>query len=301
MKLFYKFLGVMVTMFTATICLGQSQMIGMSVRAQIGDGDSCVIAGFSISEYPKEVLIVARGPSLSFSPYSMGDKTAKDVKITLHRHTSATETILIAENDDWGGDMAVIQAMKKNMLKQLEHNSLDSAMLVRLEPGFYSVVMKATDSGHIGLLEIYDNERSSGKLTAMSGRVNVDGTGDNVAIMGVVFDGKGTESIIFRAGGKDHLEHLGVAGTMADPKVRVHAMSNGTVIGENNNWEDAGEKLAQAITATGMTPYKQGGKDCGFYLDKIIVNGPTAFTAVVSPETGQGGVILLEMYEAPSL
>lgn len=131
--------------------------------------------------------------------------------------------------------------------------------------------------------------RSNLIAIATRGRV---GTGDDVMIAGFIVDGADAKRVLVQAGGPA-LNRLGVANTLSDPLLRVHA-SNGTVIAENDNWSN-NTALSSAARQSGATTFSTGSLDSAL----ILTLEPGAYTAVVSGVNAATGNALVEIYELP--
>jgi hypothetical protein len=131
-----------------------SEFVNLSVRGNAGKGGETLIAGFIVDVVPKQVLIRGIGPRLA----SFGVTGAlADPKITVYDSAGH----IVAENDNWSSTGAVdiatlIEATVKSGGFPLVTDSKDSALLVTLQPGAYSVhVSGAGGTSGIALLEIY--------------------------------------------------------------------------------------------------------------------------------------------------
>jgi hypothetical protein len=131
---------------------GSSRLINMSTRAGVGIGDGSIIPGFVIEgDVSLTVLVRAAGPALL--GYGV-ENALGDPVMSLYR--GGWE---IGSNDDWeqAPDVPALQsAMTSVGAFPLEPGSRDSALLVALNPGVYSVVVsgKAGVTG-VALVEFY--------------------------------------------------------------------------------------------------------------------------------------------------
>ena len=97
-------------------------------------------------------------------------------------------------------------------------NDLESAIRIALQPGNYTAVLSGkNNTTGVGLVEVYDIEKSvSSALTNVSTRGFV-GTDQNVMIGGFITEGgNGSTEVIVRALGPT-LSNFGVANALADP------------------------------------------------------------------------------------
>ncbi len=129
------------------------KLVNISGRGQIGADSNTLIAGFVISgNTTKQVLIRAVGPGIK----PMGvDDAVTGVKLSLF-HNSA----VIASNDKWGSAAtapAVVTAASATGAFPLADGSGDSALLVTLEPGIYSVhATGVSGATGVALIEVYE-------------------------------------------------------------------------------------------------------------------------------------------------
>lgn len=126
-----------------------ARMINLSARNQIGTGADVLIAGFTLSGTgAKSLLLRGVGPGLA----AFGvPGTLRDPLLQLF---DARGT-LVAANDTW--DAALAPAMASVGAFALPAGSRDAAMIVRLNPGSYSVQVSGADGGTgEGLVEVYE-------------------------------------------------------------------------------------------------------------------------------------------------
>ena len=118
----------------------------LSARGQVQTGDNVMIGGFILEgTAPRTVLVTARGPSLA----AMGVPGAlANPAIALYSGQTA-----IASNDDWGSasNAAAIQATGL-----APTNSLESAILITLNPGAYTAIVSgANGTIGVGIVELF--------------------------------------------------------------------------------------------------------------------------------------------------
>jgi hypothetical protein len=159
-------------------------------------------------------------------------------------------------------------------------------MVAPLQPGAYTAVVSGKNgTTGIGLVEIYDLQRSaSSKLVNISTRGSV-GTGQNVMIGGVILLGPDPARILFRAIGPSLLG-AGVPSPLADPQLDLFD-AQGARIAANNNWRDSQEA---AIQGTGAAPSDNA--EAAILVDLF----PGNYTGVVSGVNGGTGTALIEAY-----
>lgn len=128
-----------------------TRLVNISTKAYVtNSGSNVLIAGFVITgSVPETVLIRGDGPSLS--SYGVSNPMATPT-ITLYQGTTT-----LASNTGWANSNAVATAAAQVGAYALPANSADSAMVVSLNPGSYSVeVTGANGSTGTALLEIYE-------------------------------------------------------------------------------------------------------------------------------------------------
>jgi uncharacterized protein GlcG (DUF336 family) len=257
------------------IMIGEG-LVNISSRLSIGAGEAQAIAGFIISNEPKDVLVRAIGPSLA--QFGVAGVLANPA-LEIHDQTG----VLIASNNDWQDSQKA--AIEASGLPPA--NAVEAAVWLTLVPGAYTAVMSGgADGGGIGLVEVYDlNPASDSKLANISTR-GVVGTQDDVMIGGFIIGGEtGCSKVIVRALGPS-LAALGVSGALADPTLELHDV-NGALVTANNDWE---ETQALDLQATALAPSDPAESATLGWLT------PGAYTAVVRGNTGQSGVGLIEVY-----
>lgn len=127
-----------------------NHMANISTRALVGQGQAQLIGGFIITGGPKMVIIRAVGPSMA----AAGVTPALDnPAITLY----AGQTQL-AQNDDWKTNANAADIAASGLAPT---NDLESALLVRLEPGAYTTVVTGSNTSATGiaLVEVYEVDR----------------------------------------------------------------------------------------------------------------------------------------------
>ena len=161
-------------------------------------------------------------------------------------------------------------------------SNLESAVLVSLDPGAYTVILSGAGGGTgVGLVEAYDLDRTAGsKLANISSRGFVE-TGDNVMIGGLIVLGPDSQKVIVRAIGPS----LPVAGKLVDPTLELHN-GDGSILASNDNWRSTQE---DEIIATGIPPTNDAESAIVTTLD------PGSYTAIVRGAVDDGSR-LVEVY-----
>jgi hypothetical protein len=221
------------------------------------------------------VLARAIGPSLGLSS-QLANPT-----IELRDSSGA----LLDENDDWK-DSPSKQAIMDSGLAPT--HDLESAIIATLPANgqtYTAVVRGANDSTGIGIVEIYDLDRSvDSELANISTRGFVQ-TGDNALFAGTIVLGDASQKVIIRATGPS----LNIPEKLADPILELRN-ANGDLIRENDNWRTGGQEAE--IMQSGIPPTHD--------LESAIVwtlpgNG-ASHTAIVRGVGGTTGIAVVEIY-----
>ncbi len=118
----------------------------ISTRARVGTGHLVTIAGFIITgNSPKQILIRGRGPSLGI---------AAETRLANPMLTLKSGKTTIGSNDNWqdAANAADISATGK-----APDHSLDSAIMMILEPGAYTAILRGVDNvTGTGIIEVLD-------------------------------------------------------------------------------------------------------------------------------------------------
>jgi CSLREA domain-containing protein len=245
----------------------------ISTRLRVETGDDVLIGGFIITgTQDKKVIVRAIGPSLP-----VADALA-DPFLELHDGSGA----LLDSNDNWV-DSSNKQAIIDSTIPP--SNDLESAIVATLpanSSAYTAIVRGVNNTTGVGLVEVYDLDRSvDSKLANISTRGLVQ-TGDNVMIGGFIVLGQSSQKIIARAIGPS----LPVGGALADPTLELHN-GNGDVIAFDDNWKDSQQA---EIEATTIPPTND--------LESAIVATltPGNYTAIVRGLNDTTGVALVEVY-----
>ncbi len=274
--------------------------VNMSTRCWVGSGADAEFGGFSISgNSPKQVLIRAGGPSLRF--LGLNGVLADPV---LELHDAIHGNAIIAQNDNWSDAPSMPADIERVAAATgafaWPRGSKDAALLVTLEPGLYSAVVRGRDDGTgIAMFEVYDADggNSASILTNVSTRAHAR-TGDQSMIGGFTIAGTQPKTVLIRAIGPS-LGILGVPSLLPNPLMEVHSVgANNAIIARNQRWSDdtaAAMAVEIAGKATGAFPLARGSADAAI----VATLDPGAYTVVVSDPNGADGNALVEVYEIP--
>lgn len=127
----------------------------VSTRGQVGTGNNVLIAGFVVNgTVSRRMLIRGAGPTLS--RLGVPDVLA-DPQITLVAQSSG---LTLRTNNDWasGDDAAIIASAASTAgAFPFANGSRDSAMIIMLPPGAYTVQLSGVNNTTgVGIVEVYD-------------------------------------------------------------------------------------------------------------------------------------------------
>ena len=263
------------------------QLLNIATRLRVQTGDNVLIGGFIVTGTdPKKVLIRGIGPSLAtLFPDFLANPTLE----LFQGNTS------LASNDDWktrpdgSSQQAEIEATTIPPT-----NDLESA-LVRTLPANadYTAIVRGKDNTTgIGVVEVYDLDRTANsKLANISTRGLVE-TGDNVLIGGFI-PGNGVTKVIIRAIGPT-LVNAAVPDPLQNPTLDL-VNASGTILATNDDWKTRPDGSSQQaeIEATTIPP----GDDRESAL--VASLPPGNYTAVVRGKNDTIGIAVVEIYNIP--
>ncbi len=249
----------------------------VSARVHTTPGDGAAIAGLIITEgAARRVLFRGVGPQL------FGEGLAEVMtNPTLEIHSSSGQ--VIARNDDW-------EESQRDEIEALDLYPLsptESAILIRLQPGQYTAVLRGRgDETGIALLECYDlTDGESSQLANLSVRGHI-GTSNDVVIDGFMIagGGGGRSKIVVRVLGPSLATHQ--LDALNDPTLTLHD-DYGSVIASNDNWRD---RQQRELASIGLAPTDDR-------ESAILANlPPGSYTAIARGKGETTGIGLVEVY-----
>ena len=258
-------------------------LVNLSTRAFVGTGNNTLIGGFIIQgTEPATVVLRAIGNSLGARAVS---NPLNDPQIELFNSVGT----LISTNDDWisSSNAATIASYGLDPT-----NSLESAILRTLNPGSYTVVVKAFDNqdGRLtgtALVELYDVHTTGGRAGNISTRGQVL-SGNDVLIGGFIVGPGASKPVVVRALGPS-LRASGITNPIPDPKVELRD-GNANLVRENDDWQNDPDQAA-VIQAAGLAPSDA--------LEAALhaTLAPGQYTATVREFEGRTGIGLVEVYD----
>ena len=266
---------------TPTPAILPVRLLNLSTRLHVGAGNDVGIGGFIITGTgARQVLLRGIGPSLGAIGLA---NPLVDPVLELHG-TGGFSTV---SNDNWR-ETQETEIMATGIAPT---NDLESAILVTLDPGAYTAILKGNNDGiGVGLVEIYDlSQTSSSKLVNLSTRALV-GTGNDIVISGFILSGGSSDDAITIRGLGPSLSGTGIPDVLPDPMLQLRD-SNGALVASNDNWQD-GLPPGPPIPPT-------GGLDPMDPLESQIqiTLSPGAYTALLSGVNDGTGVGLIEVYD----
>ena len=203
----------------------RAHALNLSTRLRVGTGNDVGIAGFIVNNGGSRLILVRGiGPSLGNTgiPNALADPA-------LELHGPALFT-----NNNWR------DAQEEAILATgiAPTNDLEAAILVGLDPGPYTAILKGNDGGvGVGLVEIYDlGVAQTSKLDNISTR-GVVGTGGDIVIAGFILGGGSTNNVVLIRGIGPSLASSGVTNALMNPTLELRN-SEGAIINTNDNWQD---------------------------------------------------------------
>jgi sugar lactone lactonase YvrE len=266
-----------------------AQLTNISTRAFVQTGNQVLIAGFILTGTdPKQVIVRGLGPTLGQPPFNVPNVLA-DPTLDLHDSTSS-----IATNDNWQ-TAANANQIPTSPVDYRPPNSLESAILITLQPGAYTAIMSGKNSttGN-GLVEVYDLATSTfSQLTNVSTRGFV-GTGDTVMIGGFITSGgNGSTQVVIRGLGPTLGQPpFNVPNVLADPALTL-VNGNGNIVASNNNWKDTQPGMIIAASCNGSTCAPPNDLEAAI----LTTVAPGNYTATLSGQNGGTGIGLVEVYK----
>ncbi|HEX3817208.1 MAG TPA: pectinesterase family protein [Chthoniobacterales bacterium] len=253
-----------------------AQALNVSTRLQVESGEDVMIAGFIVrGSTSKRVLLRGLGNSLRAAGIA---NALADPTLELRSANGG----LLQSNDNWQ-DTQASQIAATGIAPTDPH---EAAMIAVLPPGSYTAILSSRDGkSGVGLVEIYDLDRSqTTKLANVSTRGLV-GSGDEVMIAGVILGGAGPAKVLLRGIGPS-LAQAGVTAPLDDPTLALRN-ADGALVAYDNDWSDS---QPSEIAATGLTP--SDSREAAI----VVTLPPGAYTAVLADNGAQPGIGLVEFY-----
>jgi hypothetical protein len=262
-------------------------MVGnVSTRLPVGTGDDTLIEGFIVQGPPgstKKILVRAIGPSLG--QFGVADALANP---TLEIHDASGATV--ATNNDWkttqiGGLITGNQFPEINGSGLAPSNDLESAIIVSLQPGSYTAVVRgAGNTVGTGLVDAFDlSSGSAARLANIATRGLVQ-PGDGLMIAGFIVQ-NGAVKVVARAIGPS-LVQFGISNALPDTTLQLRDQQ-GAIVVENDDWRTSQQ---QELVSLGLQPADD--------LEAALVATiqPGQYTAQVRGKGQASGIGVVEAY-----
>jgi outer membrane protein assembly factor BamB len=260
------------------------RLVNLSVRNRTEFGAGVLTAGFVLEgDSPKELVIRGIGPTLAYFGVT-GSVDSTELKV----YTSTQTASPLASNAGWtssSGDGRELGAFA------LTDGSDDSVLRRQFGAGGYTAqVLPATSGTAPGnaLVEIYDAQidNLSSRLINLSARTEV---GANQAVtVGFVIGGTTSRSLLLRAVGPG-LEEFGLTGVLGNPSITL--LRDQDIESSNDDW-GGNVSVRQTAEQVGAFPLEAASRDAAL----LATLPPGAYTARVTGEPDQSGVVLVEVY-----
>ena len=274
-----------------------NRLVNLSTRGTVGVGNNALVAGLVVSGASgstKSLLIRGIGPALTaFGVEGAVAQTAISVV-----NAAGTQ---VARNQGWFNNPNLAQLVDTTRAvgafplppPASGGTSGDSALLVNLSPGSYTVNVSAV-GGATGtsLVEIYEVGADNMRLVNLSTRGLV--AANSGLVSGVVVQGTAPTKLLVRAIGPT-LTAFGVTGALARPQLTLFD-SKGQ-LATNTTWSTGANaaEIAAAASVAGAFPLAVGSVDSAL----LLTLPPGAYTAQVTGVGGATGVALIEVYQVP--
>lgn len=277
------------------------RIVNLSTRSQIAYLGDSVTLGFTLTgTQPATVLLRGVGPTLG--------RFGVTAPLPALRLELRSRTASVGVNEAWdrGTNAAPLAAAAASVgAFALTPGSLDTALLVQLNPGTYLATLTGLN-GAVGpvLAELYDVSRNGTRLTNLSVLGRLSSAGETL-ISGVAVAGTLPRTVIVRAVGPS-LSAVGVPAhtVLADPRVTL--FNGNQPLATNNNWAQAGAAtLTAAFPVVGAFPLPNANDAAlvhalppgSYTLEVGAAPGLPALTPpAIDPDTG---TVLVEIYELP--
>jgi hypothetical protein len=253
--------------------------VNLSTRVAVTGGENVGIGGLIVQgPAPKRILFRGIGPSLSARGVA---GALPDPRLEVFDQAGNS----IAANNNW----QETQAAEIIASGAPPTDMRESAIVLTLEPGSYTVVMSGNENtSGVGLVEMYDlNPAAGSTLTNLSARGRV-GVGDDVLIGGVIIEQGGDPIVVVRALGPS-LAAAGVQDPLLDPMLELYDR-DGTQIGVNDDWQ-RGQAVATRATLLAPTDDREAAITASL--------PPGNYTAIVRGKNDTTGVALVEVFRIP--
>ncbi len=283
---------------------GAASFANISARAMCSTGNNVTIGGFVVGgSSPKRVLVRAVGPSLTGQGIAVGEVLADP---TIEVHDAIHGNSIIGTNDNLSDNANAAEIVTTSSTvgatALLGSDTKSSALLVNLDPGVYSFVVKGkNESSGIVLIEVYDaDSTATGTNFANISTRAFCTTGNGVTIGGFVIGGSAHKQVLMRAVGPTlTTQGIGQTEVLADPIIELHDALHGNVLIATNDNAGDNANAAAILTAgnrIGATPLSQSDTASA----ALLVNLPSGVYSFIArgKTAAPSGIVLVEVYDA---
>jgi streptogramin lyase len=275
------------------------RLINLSTLAVAGGGSQTLTVGFFIggtgTTGAQRLLVQALGPTVS----TMGvSGVMPDPQLNVFEGQT-----VISSNTGWGAPLsnqtAVMAADAATYATALsDTTSKDSAVVVPLAPGGYTVQVSSVSGTTGKTLTAFYDDTASGTYTATTPRlINLScrlivGTNSSLTA-GFWIGGTTAKTVLVRADGPA-LTAQNVTGVMPDPQLTVYNSAD-TAIAYNAGW--GGSPVLSSVAAS---VYAQPFTDPNSKDSEVLLTlAPGGYTAQVGSASNTAGNVMIEVYEVP--
>jgi hypothetical protein len=264
----------------------QPGAVNISTRLGVGTDDNVLIEGF-IVEGPagssKKMLVRAIGPSLG--QFGITDALANPI---LENHDA--NNAIVATNNDWkvtetGGLITGNQFAEISGTGAAPGNDLESAVIVSLEPGSYTAVVRgAGNTAGTGVVDAFDLDAGSSARLANIATRGLVLPGDKLMIAGFIVQ-NGAVKLVVRAIGPS-LQQFGISNALADTTLELHDQQ-GAIVLANDDWQTSQKQELESI---GLQPSHD--KEAAL----VTTIQPGLYTAQMRGKGNTSGVGVVQVY-----
>lgn len=265
------------------------RIVNLSVLTSLESEDFFTM-GFAVNgSGDKPVLVRAAGPSLTL--LGVGVVNA-DPRVELYAESTKT-----AENDNWGGSTALMQAFNRVSAFGFISGTSADAALVSSKPlaNLNSVRVYGAKGTHgMVLAEVYDLTMAD-QITVNTPRLcNVSVlksvAAGEVLTAGFSLGGRTAKTLLIRAAGPS-LTQLNQTDVLPNPVLNLFRLGASTPMATNDDWDAALKTAFERVSAFGFIA---GSKDAA-----LLVTLPPGGYAVQATGGSGAGKLLVEIYEVP--
>lgn len=282
----YAFAGESTSRSLIRLVNAQPGAVNISTRLPVGTGDNVLIEGFIVqgpAGSSKKIMVRAIGPSLQ--QFGIADALMNP---TLEIHDASGATV--ATNNDWkttevGGLVTGDQFAEINASGVAPGNDLESALIVSLEPGSYTAIVRGVNNTvGTGVVDAFDLDAGSAARLANIATRGLVQPGDKLMIAGFIVQ-HGAVKTVVRAIGPS-LIGFGISNALPDTTLQLRDQQ-GAIVLENDDWKSSQQ---QELENTALQPSHD--------LEAALVTTiqPGAYTAQVRGKGDVSGIGVVQVY-----